>query len=150
MIHTSPALHVLICCPAEPTEIVRTFSVKKGGFMFAASSQVPKLTRMLDKKVLSARTPCIDMSEGKLTGAIVAVHVEMVLVYPFRKGNGRLPRLLASVMTLQAGWPKIDFALGDERKADYFAANRAELSDCGPMKGLVRRALRQSKRNADE
>ncbi len=44
---------------------------------------------------------------------------------------------------------EMDCTLWDERKADYFAAVRAGLSDYEPMTGLVRLALRQSARIAD-
>lgn len=128
----------------------RTLSMAKGDFMFAASDQVPKLMDNLDKEVLSDHTPCAGMSEDQLAEAIAVVHVELILIHPFREGNGRLSRLLASVMALQAGWPELDCTPWDERKADYFAAIRAGLSDYGPMKGLVRRALRRTAKNADE
>ena len=67
----------------------------------------------------------------------------------FREGNGRLSRLLASVMALQAGWPLPDYALWDNCRNDYFAAVQAGMSDYGPMKDLVRRALRAAARSAD-
>jgi len=31
------------------------------------------------------------------------VHTELVLIHPFREGNGRCSRILASIMALQAG-----------------------------------------------
>ena len=64
--------------------------------------------------------------------------------------NGPLSRLLASVMTLQAGWPQLDYTHWDKRKTDYFAAIQAGMSDYGPMKGLVRRVLRETARNVDD
>ena len=127
----------------------RTLNMAKGDFMFAASGQVPKLMDELDKEILPIRTPCVGMSEDQLAEAIAVVHVELILIHPFREGNGRLSRLLASVMALQAGWPELDCAPWDKRKTEYFAAIRAGLSDYEPMKSLVRRALRQSVRNAD-
>lgn len=57
-------------------------------------------------------------------------------------GNGRLSRLLAAVMALQAGWPHLDFTAWDENSADYFNAIQAGLSDYEPMKEMVRQALR--------
>ena len=122
----------------------------KGSFQFAASRQIPWLMDNLDKEVLAVRTPCTGMSEDQLTEAIAVVHVELILIHPFREGNGRLSRLLASVMALQAGRPELDCTPWDRRKADYFAAIQAGTSDYGPMKGLVRRALRETARNADE
>jgi len=128
----------------------RTLNMSKGEFIFAASAQVPRLMGNLDKEVLSVRTPCAGMSEDQLTEAIAVVHVELILVHPFREGNGRLSRLLANVMALQAGGRQLDYTLWDERKADYFAAIQAGLSDYEPMKDLVKRALRGTAGKRDE
>ena len=128
----------------------RTVNMSKGNFTFAASAQVPRLMDNLDKEVLAVRTPCTGMSEDQLTEAIAVVHVELILIHPFREGNGRLSRLLANVMALQAGRPELDCTPWDRRKADYFAAIQAGMTDYGPMKGLVRRVLRETAGNADE
>ncbi len=127
----------------------RTVNVSKGGFQFAASGQIPRLMDYLDKEVLSIHTPCAGMSEIRLAEALAIVHVELILIHPFREGNGRLSRLLASVMALQAGWPLPDYALWDNRKTDYFAAVQAGMTDYGPMKDLVKQALRAAARSAD-
>ena len=89
------------------------------------------------------------MSEDQLAEAIAVVHVELILIHPFREGNGRLSRLLASVMAAQAGRRQLDYTSWDERKADYFAAIQAGMTDYEPMKDLVRRALREAAGNAD-
>ena len=127
----------------------RTLNMGKGGFQFAASGQVPRLMDKLDKEVLSVRTPCAGMSEDQLAEAIAVVHVELILIHPFREGNGRLSRLLASVMATQAGRRQLDYTSWDERKADYFAAIQAGMTGYEPMKDLVRRALREAAGNAD-
>ena len=54
------------------------------------------------------------------------VHAELLLVHPFREGNGRLARWLADLMALQAGLPLPDYRFrgrgsGRER-AVYLAA----------------------------
>jgi len=128
----------------------RTLNMSKGDFAFAASGQVPRLMAKLDKEILSIHTPCAGKTDDQLCEAIAIVHVELILIHPFREGNGRLSRLLANVMAVQAGWPELDCAPWDERKAEYFAAIQSGMSDYEPMKGLVRRALRQLARNADE
>ena len=114
----------------------RTLNMSKGDFMFAASDQVPRLMDELDKGVLSVHTPCTGMSEDQLTEAITVVHVELILIHPFREGNGRLSRLLASVMALQAERRHLDYTAWDQRKTDYVAAIQAGMTDYGPMKGV--------------
>ena len=127
----------------------RTVNMGKGNFQFAASRQIPRLMDNLDNEILSTHTPCAGMSETRLTEALAVVHVELILIHPFREGNGRLSCLLASVMALQAGWPQLDYTHWDKRRTDYFAAVQAGMSDYGTMEGLVRRVLRAAAGNED-
>jgi cell filamentation protein len=82
----------------------------KGDFHFAAAQQIPYCLNELDKKYLSLYTPCHSMDDDGLIEAIALVHVEFILVHPFREGNGRIARLLATVMALQADKPELDFS----------------------------------------
>ncbi len=70
--------------------------------------------------------------------ALAEVHVELMLIHPFREGNGRLGRLLATLMALQAGLPPLDFSeMAGHLKEDYFAAVRAGLEqNYEPMKEM--------------
>ncbi len=128
----------------------RTVNLSKGDFMFAASGQVPRLMENLDQEILAVHTPCAGMSEDQLTESIAVVHVELILIHPFREGNGRLSRLVANVMAQQAGWPELDCTLWDVRKEDYFVAIQSGLKDYGPMKNMVRQVLRGTVRNEAE
>lgn len=123
----------------------RTLNMAKGEFMFAASAQIPRLMERLDHYVLAAHTPCEYMPEGRLAEAIATVHIELILIHPFREGNGRLSRLLANLMALQAGWPNLDFGPWDRDKPAYFTAIQAGLDHAGPMTELVRRVLHASR-----
>ncbi len=62
----------------------------------------------LEHKQLRKYTPCLFESRDKLIQALAEVHVELMLVHPFREGDGRLRRLLATLMALQAGLPVLD------------------------------------------
>ena len=42
------------------------------------------------------------------------------------------------------------FTPWDDRKTDYLAAIQAGMTNYGPMKGLVRRVLRETARNVDD
>jgi len=86
----------------------------KDGFPFAAAAQIDRLMEDLNRDVLSRYTPCAGMSDGQLVEAIAVVHIELILIHPFREGNGRISRLLANVMALHAGKPELDFSFWDE------------------------------------
>ncbi len=93
----------------------RSVNMGKADFQFAAAHLVPRLMQDLDHKFLSVYTPCIGMNEENLLEALAKIHIEYILIHPFREGNGRLSRLLAIVMALQAGQPILDFTYMDSK-----------------------------------
>lgn len=106
----------------------RLVNISKGGFPFATAALVPSLMTRFGRDVLARYTPCRFRSRQDVVRALAHVHVELVLIHPFREGNGRLVRVLSTLMALQAGLPLLDFSLiaGRGRK-DYFAAIQAGL-----------------------
>ena len=74
--------------------------------------------------------------------AIAIVQAELILIRPFREGNGRIARLLADVMALQANKPELGFSSWDRNRDNYFLAIQAAMDrNYEPMKGFVRQAL---------
>ena len=104
----------------------RRVNLSKDGFLFAPSNQIPRLMDDFENDVLKKYTPCRSSSIKDIAGAIAVVHTELVLIHPFREGNGRVARILSAIMALQAGLPSLDFSgvRGKQRK-EYFAAVRA-------------------------
>jgi len=127
----------------------RQVNLEKGGLPFAAAHLVPRLMTDFEKQVLAVYTPCRFSSHQEIAHALAVAHVELLLIHPFREGNGRLARMLASLMSFQAGLPPLDFGeLKGERKKEYFAAVRAGFDrDYDPMTkifcGLIERTLRR-------
>jgi cell filamentation protein len=114
----------------------------KDGFQFAAAAQVPRLLENFERDCLHRYTPCEGADDKALTEAIAICHVELILIHPFREGNGRLSRLLADVMAVQAGHEPLDYSHWDANKAAYFAAIRCGMdADYAPMRELVSLAL---------
>ncbi|MBN2319005.1 MAG: Fic family protein [Acidobacteria bacterium] len=76
------------------------------------------------------------------------VHTELVLIHPFREGNGRLSRMLAILMAAQAGLPPLDFShVKGRTKQKYFWAVQAGMDyDYAPMEeiftGVIERTLK--------
>ncbi|MCK7583404.1 MAG: Fic family protein [Chromatiales bacterium] len=89
----------------------RQVNVSKGEFTFAAAARVPALMDEFDRKILARHTPCNDPDRTDIVRALAETHVELVLIRPFREGNGRLARILSTLMALQAGLPLLDFSL---------------------------------------
>lgn len=94
----------------------RTVSMSKSGFMFAAPGQVERLMGGFEKNELKLYTPCSKTSVEKLALALAIIHVEFILIHPFREGNGRLARMVAYIMGLQAGYPPLNFASIDDKQ----------------------------------
>lgn len=80
----------------------------------------------LEEGPLKRYTPCRPAGIANLAAALAEVHVELVLIHPFREGNGRVARILAVLMGLQAGLPALFFdKLSGRKRQLYFAAVRA-------------------------
>lgn len=113
----------------------RQVTMSKGGFTFALPMVIPQLMADFEKNELNRFTPCTFKDSAEQAQALAIVHTELVLIHPFREGNGRLSRLLATLMALQAGLPPLDFSeFEGERKEEYFAAVRQGMArDYRPM-----------------
>ena len=126
----------------------RQVNMMKGDFMFAAAGQVPKLMGELERRALREFTPCRFADAEAQARAIATVHAELILIHPFRDGNGRCARLLATLMGLQAGLPALDFGgIRGKTKRRYIGAVHAALDrDYRPMtvifRGVIARSLR--------
>lgn len=106
----------------------RRVDLSRGEFRFAHAAHIPKLMADFEKGPLRRFTPCRPTSLEKLSMALAVVHVELILVHPFREGNGRVARLLAVLMGLQADLPPLFFdRLSGRKRHQYFAAVRAGL-----------------------
>lgn len=120
----------------------RTVNMSKDGFPFAPAAQLARLMKVFDVEYLGRYTPCFGMNTAQLVEAIAVIHVEFILMHPFREGNGRVSRLLADVMAVQAGREPLDYSDWEKNKAAYVAAIQQGLScDYEPMKHWVRQAL---------
>jgi len=76
---------------------------------------------------------------------IAEVHVEFLLLHPYREGNGRTARLLATIMAYQSGLPGIDFSFikskGKEFDNYISAIQNGMKKDYNKMKNIILKAL---------
>jgi cell filamentation protein len=127
----------------------RQVNIAKGGFMFAAASRVPRLMQDFERGPPRDYTPCGFTTLETQASALAIVHAELILIHPFRDGNGRCARLLATLMGLQAGLPALDFGgVRGSHKRDYIAAVHGALArDYDPMTAVFRAVIRRTLRS---
>lgn len=124
----------------------RQVNVSKGEFPFAAVARVPDLMVEFERNVLARYTPCNFKDRAAIARALAETHVELVLIHPFREGNGRAARILSILMALQAGMPPLNFSsIAEEKKQEYFAAVQAGMDkNYGPMERLFAEIIERS------
>jgi cell filamentation protein len=115
----------------------RQVNMSKAGFMFAAAGQTPRLMEQFETSCLAKYTP-LRSSHHDIPLALAETHTELLLIHPFREGNGRISRLLATLLAAQAGIEIAGLdALVECRREEYFAAVRAGRDrNYSPMRGL--------------
>jgi cell filamentation protein len=84
-------------------------NISKAGFHFAHVPLIESLMADFEQDAFRKHTPCQKLSDAELSEVLAEVHGELILIHPFRDGNGRLARLLSFLMALQAGLPMLDF-----------------------------------------
>jgi cell filamentation protein len=104
----------------------RSVNMGKAGFQFAHAPLITGLMAQLERGALSEFTPCRPATDAVVAKALAVVHAELILIHPFREGNGRVARLLALLMGFQAGLPPLDFSpIDGVHKAAYIAGIHA-------------------------
>jgi cell filamentation protein len=83
----------------------RTVEMQKGNFRWPPAFRVSQNMAWLEAEFLRKSTPCHLAPLEAVSEKVATIHAELLLVHPFREGNGRLARWLADLMFLQAGYP---------------------------------------------
>ena len=128
----------------------RKVNMSKDGFPFAAARLVPDLMADYSRTVLAAHTPCAGMDDIRLVQALARTHAEFILIHPFREGNGRLARMLNTMMALQAGLPLLDFdgIRGAAKRRYIVAIHAAQGNDYTLLEQVFAAVLRRTQRMA--
>jgi cell filamentation protein len=102
----------------------------------------------LERGALHQYTPCRKADDPEIARAFAEVHAELILMHPFREGNGRLSRLLALLMALQAGLPPLNFSpLTGRGKRVYVGGIHAAIgNDFVPLTAMFSRVIERSRR----
>lgn len=107
----------------------RTVELSKAGFSWPPAKMVERNMEVFEREVLATRTPCRPGPLERVTSDMAEVHAELLLIHPFREGNGRLARWLAELMVLQAGLPlpvyRFEGPQANRERARYLEAVQA-------------------------
>jgi cell filamentation protein len=124
----------------------RNIDLSKGRFRFAHAKHIPSLMDDLEKNFLSQLTPCLSKSKDGLIMALARIHAEFILIHPFREGNGRIGRILATLMAVQAGFPPLNFEIIEKKKhTEYIMAIQASVHrNYEPIEEIFRLILESS------
>ena len=124
----------------------RTVELEKSGFRWPPAERIADNMRDLERGALKKYTPCKPSTMENTALAIAVVHAELLLIHPFRDGNGRLARWLADVMAIQAGYPAPAYGFSGReskrRRAKYLAAvKRGYRQDYEPLARFFEEAI---------
>lgn len=124
----------------------RNVNISKSEFQFASAHRIPVLMKEFENKILRRYTPCQSSNLEDIAAAIAIVHAEFILIHPFREGNGRLGRLIAVLMGLQADLPILNFEIiKGKKKQEYFHAVQAGINgNYNPMKKIFLSVIKKS------
>jgi cell filamentation protein len=124
----------------------RRINITKDDFTFAMAAQIHKLMERFERNQLAQYTPCSFRNRKEVVTALAEIHTELLLIHPFREGNGRVARLLSLLMALQAGLPILDFSLiGEHKKQEYIKAVHAGIDrNYQPMEALFSEIIEKS------
>ena len=128
----------------------RQVNISKGGFEFAKAMAIAANMDEFERKVLFQYTPCAHRTLRQVIQALAVIHVELVLIHPFREGNGRMARLLSILMGWQAQLPTLDFGgIAGKKKKEYLAAVRAGVArNYKPMERIFGSVIRRTLKKA--
>jgi len=98
---------------------IRSVNISKDGFTFATAFALPQVLKDFEKEVISVHTPCQGNALEEMAVHIAIVQCELLLLHPYREGNGQTARLMATLMAYQAGLPGIDFGFIKSRGKEF-------------------------------
>jgi cell filamentation protein len=117
----------------------RDVNMSKGGFSFAAAKFLHGTMNTFEDEVLS-KLPNNYKNRDELINDIAIVHSELLLIHPFREGNGRTARVLANLMCRKQGYDSLQFDKVGEKEFEFYvsAVQQATEKNYSKMKEFIR------------
>lgn len=124
----------------------RTVEMEKSGFRWPPARLVRQNMAAIERETLRVCTPCRPAEVSVVAEQIARVQADVLMVHPFREGNGRLARWVSDLMAMQAGYPAPEYGFTGKRKqqqrATYLAAViRGYRTDYLPLTRFVAEAI---------
>jgi len=125
---------------------IRTVNVSKEGFTWPPPQFLDRALIEFESDCLSRLTPLPDGSLNHIAQALAEVHAEFLMIHPFREGNGRVARLIAMLMTMQAHRPPPYYSFVSresevERKVYLESVRQGYVKNYEPLIRFFERAL---------
>ncbi|NLT49468.1 MAG: cell filamentation protein Fic, partial [Ignavibacteria bacterium] len=117
----------------------RTVDLSKAGHNFFPHPYIATAMQYLEKEYL-INLPVNYSSKEKLIEDIAVTHVEFIHIHPFREGNGRTARIFANLISVRAGYDKLNF---ENFRRDYYqryidALNKGDDKDYSGMIEIIK------------
>lgn len=98
----------------------RSVNLTKGSFTWPPAIRVAANMENFERDLLAKHTPLTPGPLPEVARRIALVHGDLLLVHPFREGNGRVSRWLAELMAYQAGFPRPVYQFAGEGSEGRF------------------------------
>lgn len=123
----------------------RTVWISKPGITWPPPDFLDESMQTFQREVLQ-RFPADQLhSDEEFCRAVGQIQGEFLVIHPFREGNARTIKLVASLLAAQTGRPLL--AYDKTEAAAYIAAAKAAFGkDYAPMTEIIRQALEQGRR----
>jgi cell filamentation protein len=100
----------------------RDVNMSKGGFPFASARFLSQTMAEFENEILLSLPNHYSTKEALIVD-LARVHGELLVIHPFREGNGRTARILANLMAFKQGFDPLKFEMiNDSRFEQYVEA----------------------------
>lgn len=87
----------------------RTVDISKTGFRWPPCNKIQSAMNDLDRNLLSY-TPIISNIEEDIILKVAQIIGELLFIHPFREGNGRIAKLVGTILFFQKDYPSLDLS----------------------------------------
>ena len=99
----------------------RDVNLSKGGFPFAAAMFLSETMNTFDKEVMLKLAKKYK-NRQEVIADISKVHGDLLLIHPFREGNGRTARILANLMSRKQGYGSLLFDKVGKKEFEFYVS----------------------------